>query len=398
MDGVPRLLALHLSPGPMFVDALRRAWDNGDAVLPLHPGAPAAHHAQIIATLRPGAVVEGDGEPRTLSDGLEVQDGDAVVMATSGTTGTPKGVVHTRDSVENAAFATATALGVGPDVRWLACLPLSHVGGFSVVTRALLTDAGLDLHDGADPERIDAAARAGSTHVSLVPTLLRRIDATPWRVILLGGSAIPADRPANAVATYGLTETFGGVVYDGLALNGVGVRIAEDPSLRDGGEAGPIEVSSPTLLRCYRDGTDPTDHRGWLRTGDLGSIDPATGRLSVHGRADDLIISGGENVWPAPVEDVLRRHPRVADVAVIGRPDPEWGQRVVALVVPVDPAAPPSLAELRRLVKERLPVAAAPKELELADSLPRTSIGKLARHRLVGNGHLGTGKAGTADG
>lgn len=377
------LVALRVPPGPGFVTALRRTWDAGDAVLPLDPAAPDAHIDLVLRTLRPGAIIDGTGERTRLDGGLPVEGGDALVVATSGTTGTPKGAVITHAAVEYAAFATSTALGVGPDVRWLACLPLSHVGGCSVITRALLTGAGLEVIAPGDPAVIDDAARRGATHVSLVPTVLRRIDPAPWRVILLGGSAIPADRPANTVATYGMTETFGGVVYDGLALNGVSVRIAGEEGAGGAG-TGPIEVSSPTLLRCYRDGTDPTDARGWFRTGDLGHVDATTGRLTVEGRADDLIITGGEKVWPEPVEDVLRGAPGVADVAVVGRADPEWGHRVVAMVVPTDPAAPPTLASLRSRVRERLPVAAAPKELELVDSLPRTAIGKLARHAVTG--------------
>ena len=379
------LVAIHLTAGPAFVDALRRAWDDGDAVLPLDPSAPRAVTDHVIAALAPTVLVTDDGARTTLAGGRPVEDGDAVVVATSGTTGAAKGAVHTHDAVEQSAFMTATALGLGPDVRWLACLPLSHVGGFSVITRALTTDAGLEVIPPGDAAAIDDAARRGATHVSLVPTLLRRVDPTRWRVILLGGSAIPADRPANTVATYGMTESFGGIVYDGLALNGVAVRIGV-------GDPGPIELSSPTLLRCYRDGTDPTDGRGWYRTGDLGTIDAGTGRLTVAGRADDLIITGGEKVWPAPVEDVLRSDPRVADVAVVGRADPEWGQRVVAVVVPADPATPPTLDALRAVAKAHLPAASAPKELELTDSLPRTTIGKLTRHG------LGAGKGDGADG
>jgi O-succinylbenzoic acid--CoA ligase len=381
---VPDLVALALPGGPAFVEALLRAWDDGHAVLPLDPGAPRAHTERVLDAMAPGRVVEGDGEPRSLAGGRPVEPGDAVVIATSGTTGAPKGAVHTRAGVEHAAFTTATALGVRADVRWLACLPLSHVGGFSVITRALATDAGLEVHPRPDPTAIDAAARAGATHVSLVPTLLGRVDAGLWRVILLGGSAIPADRPANTVATYGMTETFGGVVYDGLALNGVSVRIGDvDGTPTAPGGVGPIELSSPTLLRAYRDGTDPVV-RGWYRTGDLGARDPTTGRLTVHGRADDLIVTGGENVWPGPVEAILAEDPAVAEVAVVGRADPEWGQRLVAVVVPADPTAPPRLDELRRRVRARLPVAAAPKALELVDSLPRTGIGKIARQALRG--------------
>jgi O-succinylbenzoic acid--CoA ligase len=135
------------------------------------------------------------------------------------------------------------------------------------------------------------------------------------------------------------------------------------------------------LLRAYRDGTRPTDAGGWLATGDAGSIG-ADGRLSVEGRLSDLIITGGDNVWPAAVEAILRRHPGVSDVAVAGRPDPEWGQRVVAWVVPEPGGRPPTLDQLRALVKDQLAAYAAPRELVLTESLPMTSIGKIRRQAL----------------
>ena len=401
---VPQLVAMLLPGGPAFLDALQRVWDAGDTVLPLDPRAPRRWTAQLLQELGAGAVVEADGERRRLDGGRPTEVGDAVVIATSGTTGHPKGAVITHSAVEFAAYATATAVGVDPGARWLACLPLSHVGGFSVVTRALITGAGLEIHGRAEAAAIDDAARRGATHVSLVPTLLGRVDPTPWRVILLGGSAVPEERPPNTVSTYGMTETFGGVVYDGLALNGVAVRIASDRP-RQPDEPGPIEVSSPSLLRCYRDGTVPVDARGWFRTGDLGVIEADTGRLRVAGRADELIITGGEKIWPAPVERLLAADPSVAEVAVVGRPDPEWGQRVVAFVVPTDPDRPPLLADLRARVKSELPAPAAPRELVLVDSLPRTTLGKIAVRRLVapaspddGDGRAATGEGGSGGG
>ena len=141
--------------------------------------------------------------------------------------------------------------------------------------------------------------------------------------IVVGGQQPPAGRPANVVATYGMTETGSGVVYDGVGLEGVEV------SLR----SGEVWLRCPMLLRCYRDGTDPKTADGWFATGDAGELD-GDGRLSIQGRLDELVISGGENIWPAQVEAVLRRHPCVADVAVGGRPDAEWGVRLVAYVVP----------------------------------------------------------------
>ena len=135
------------------------------------------------------------------------------------------------------------------------------------------------------------------------------------------------------------------------------------------------------LLRAYRDGRDPRSVDGWLPTGDLGAV--RAGIIEVHGRRGDLIITGGENVWPAAVERVLLDHPAVADVAVVGRPDPEWGQRVVAVVVPADAAAPPDLAALRAHTKDHLHPHAAPTVLELVDALPRTTLGKVRRSALT---------------
>jgi O-succinylbenzoic acid--CoA ligase len=369
---MPRLVALALPGGPSFVDAVRRTWDAGDAVAPLDPTAAPAVRARSLAALAPSVVVDEAGE-HAVDGGQPVEVGDALVVMTSGTSGAPRAAVLTHRALEASAYASATALGVDPEATWLACLPLHHIGGFGVVGRALVTGAGLEVHPRFDAAAVDDAAARGCTHTSLVPTALRRIDPTRWRRILLGGSAIPDDRPANTVATYGMTESCGGVVYDGWPLNGVEVRVDGD---------GRISLRSTTLLRCYRDGTDPVDAHGWFATGDLGRWDASTGRLTVFGREGDVIVTGGEKVWPTDVEAVLARHPGVAAVAVVGRPDPEWGQRVVAVVVPSDPSSPPELDDLRALAKEHLPVAAAPKAIELVDDLPRTSLGKVRRTAL----------------
>jgi O-succinylbenzoic acid--CoA ligase len=166
---------------------------------------------------------------------------------------------------------------------------------------------------------------------------------------------------APVVTTYGMTETSGGVVYDGVPLDGVEVRIGDEDR---------IEMKGPTLFRAYRLSDDaPRTSDGWFATGDAGAIE--AGRLHVLGRLDDLIITGGHKVWPAEVESVLRRDPSVAEVKVSGRSDAEWGKRVVAFVVPADPAAPPTLSRLRALVADRLPRYKAPKELVLVESLGR---------------------------
>lgn len=370
-----RLVALDLPGGPAFAAAVRRVWDAGDAVLPVDQRLPAAARATLLSTMAPSARIDADGE-HPLVGGRPVETGDALVMPTSGSTGVPKGVVLTHAALDASARATSARLGVTDDDHWLACLPLAHIGGFSVLTKAWSTGTRLTVLPGFDADAVMAAAAAGCTLVSLVATALARIDPARFRVIVLGGSRPPADRPANTVATYGLTETGSGIVYDGRPLDGVEIRVDDD---------GGIRVRGPMLLRCYRDGTDPTDADGWFATGDLGAW-LADGRLHVAGRRGDLIITGGENVWPETVEDALRRHPGVRDVAVAGVSDAEWGQRVVAWVVPADPTDPPSLADLRAVVSERHPAFMAPKERVVIDEVPRTALGKVVRSALA-SGH-----------
>ena len=372
---MPDLVALDLPGGTPFVDALRRAWDDGHAVLPVDQRLAPPARAALLGQLRPARVV-GPSGVEALPDPLPTEPGDALVVATSGTTGVAKGVVLTHDAVAASARATSARLGVDPGRhRWLACLPLNHVGGLSVLTRALVTGTPVDVLPGFDADEV--AARSGpQVLVSLVATALGRVGADRWHTVVLGGSAPPEGLPANVVTTYGMTETGSGVVYDGVPLEGVEVKVSAGD--------GQIHLRAPMLLRCYRrpDGeTSPLDPAGWLATGDAGRMGP-DGRLQVDGRLGDLIITGGENVWPAPVEAVLRAHPGVLDVAVAGRPDAEWGERVVAWVVP-DPAAPPALGELRDLVRAEMAGFAAPRQLVLVDSLPRTAIGKVRRDRLV---------------
>ena len=350
---MPRLDVLELPGGPAFVDALRRSWDAGNAVLPLDPRLPRPAAEALLRELRADDAVE---------------DGDALVVATSGSTGAPKGVVLTHDALSASAAAGNGRLGVDPARdRWLACLPLSHMGGLGVITKALLTGTPLTALPGFDADAVTAAVHAGATLTTLVPTAYARIDPTPWRWIVLGGAPVPGGTPANVTQSYGLTETGGGVVYDGVPFDGIEVLVDGD---------GQIFLRGPMLLRCYRDGTDPKTADGWLPTGDAGYIDDQ-GRLHVNGRLSDLIITGGENVWPAAVERVVRTQPAVVECAVAGRPDPEWGERVVAWVIPADPGAPPTLDAVRAHVKEHLPAFCAPREVVVVEELPRTHSGKV---------------------
>jgi O-succinylbenzoic acid--CoA ligase len=345
-----RLVALDLPGGPDFIEELQRIWANGDAAFPVDQRLPEPAKQQLCAAMRVGD---------------DVEPGDALVVATSGSTGTPKGVVLTHDAVAASAEATSTRLGVGAGDHWLACLPLSHVGGLSVITRALHAGTALTVLPAFDAAAVDAS---DANLVSLVATALTRIDSTKFRTIVLGGARPPADRPANAVATYGLTETGSGVIYDGIPLDGVEVDIGDDHEIR---------LRGPMLTRGYRTGDSPITDDGWLPTGDLGGwIDG--GRLHVDGRKGDLIISGGENIWPEAVELLVAAHPDVADVMARGVEDAEWGQIVEVVVVPIA-GRTPDLESIRSYVKQTAPSYLAPKRLTLVESLPRTALGKLRR-------------------
>ena len=370
---VPHLVAIDLPGTAGFVDALQREWDAGNAVLPVDSRLPGAARSALLTAMAPSVVVDASGR-HPLDGGRQVEPGDALVMATSGSTGTPKGVVLTHAAVAASAVATTRRLRITASDKWLACLPLSHVGGLSVVTRAILTNTPLVVHDGFDAARVQEAVRSGVTAVSLVATAMQRLDPAIFRIVVLGGSRPPVALPPHVHTTYGMTETGSGVVYDGWPLDGVDVRVTDDTE---------VHLRCRMLLRAYRDGSTPVDSDGWLHTGDLGRWLP-DGRLHVDGRRGDLIITGGENVWPGPVEAIVALHPGVAEVAIVGIPDPEWGQRVTAFVVPR--SEPPTLADLRAHVVATMPAFCAPKELRIVASLPRTALGKVQRHLLSRSG------------
>jgi o-succinylbenzoate---CoA ligase len=395
---VPELVALDLPGGSGFVDALQAVWDTGDAAAPLDSRLPAAARTALLDALRPTRIVGSDGEQHALPNGVPVEEGDALVVATSGTSGAPKGVVLTHAAVGASAAATTARLGLDPRRHtWLACLPLAHIGGLAVVTRALLTATPLVVMPAFEADVVEATGRTGrATHVALVPTALGRIDPAVFTCVLLGGSRMPEVLPPNVVPTYGMTETGSGVFYDGFPLEDVELAFRPLQRAAGGGGSGAVStdgvpasgaeilVRGPMLFRCYRDGTNgrvqgPDGARDWFATGDAGHRDD-NGALVVSGRIDDVISTGAEQVWPDAVEKVLLAHPGVAEVAVWKRADPEWGERVVAWVVPTDDA--PSLDQLRQVVAETIAPWAAPKELVIVDDLPRTAAGKLRRRAL----------------
>ena len=351
-------------------------------MIPIDSRAVPAAAERLVHLARPTAILSEGGVMR-VPDGEPVDEGVALVVATSGTSAEPKLVELERDAIEAAVKGSAEALAASAGDGWVLCVPTSHVAGMLVLYRGLILGAPVDVHPGFDPRRIGAVQE--SSFISIVPTMLVRlldagVELDRFTAILVGGGHLRPDLRERAervggriVETYGLTESCGGVVYDGVPLAGVAVRVDAN---------GGIELGGPTLMKRYR--SDPgatmnafTDD-GWLRTRDVARLD-GEGKLHVVGRIDDAITTGGETVWPREVESVVGLHPKVADVSVVGRRDAEWGERVVALVVPRDPADAPTLEELRTLATERLGRYKAPRELEIVTDLPRTAIGKVRR-------------------
>lgn len=397
------LVAVAAPPGEVVAAALAAALAGGPALLPVDPALPGPARDRLLAAVRPARLVDGDGAARTLPDPVPVPPEVAVVVATSGSEGAPKPVALTGRALEASARAGLARLP-DPGARWLACLPTTHVGGLLVLVRGLVTGVPALVHPRFDVEAVRRAARDGeAARVALVPTMLRRLldAAVPvdrFSTVLLGGAPappglLPGARAAGVrvVASYGMTETAGGCVWDGVPLDGVEVAV-------DAG--GRIAVRGPVLCAGYlRSGAlvPVTDADGWFRTADLGRWLP-DGRLEVRGRVDDVIVTGGEKVVAGEVAALVASHPRVAEAAVVGRPDPEWGQRVVAVVVPADPDHPPTLEDLRRHVAAAGPRAAAPRALEVVPALPRLRGGKLDRAALRAGQPPGGGCGGGPDG
>ncbi len=366
-------MARHLSlvPAAELTQADVRAALTGDRPLAVLPAGPPAAVDAARAVLRADEPLEGGAD---------------LVVVTSGSTGSGRGVLLSAAAVRASGAATLDRLG-GPG-SWLLALPVSAIAGLQVLCRSELAGrAPVALGKGEALATAVARMPAGDRrYTALVPTqLVRFLDAEPdalrsFDAVLVGGAATDPALLARAraegvrvVTTYGMTETAGGCVYDGVPLAGVSVRVT------DGG----VELAGPVLASGYRldaDGTAAAFADGWFRTRDAGSLDD--GRLTVLGRLDDVVITGGVNVAPAAVEAALREHPGVADAVVLGRPDPEWGQRVLAAVVPAGDRAP-ELAELRRWVTERLGAPAAPRQLHVLDAVPTLHTGKPDRRAVA---------------
>jgi o-succinylbenzoate---CoA ligase len=373
------------SAGERVLGFLAAALDgSGPAIMPLDPAMPRAALTRVLEDFAPTAIHTPEGT-RSLDiaaagpDAASTRVGDdtAVVIATSGSTGRPKAVELTAAAMRASATASLRRIGASPRQRWLCCLPTFHVSGLAVLARSLVT--------GADPVFVpslsaQALAASDCAYVSLVPTQLRRLldagaEPGPVHAVLLGGAAsgdaLLADARAagwRVITTYGMSETCGGCVYDSVPLDDVQVRLA----------GGLIEIAGPTLFTGYLGRPELTASvlsAGWFRTADLGYWLP-DGRLGIRGRADDVINTGGEKVVAGDVEAVLGTAPGVADVVVVGLPDPEWGEAVTAIVIPANPAYPPDLAALRSNVRAAMSAFAAPRRVVVVSQFPLLPSGK----------------------
>ena len=379
-------VAIALPPGLDFAVALHACLLAGSVAVPVD--ARLARRERALVCAGAATVIDrplgSGGRPARPALGDHDLEAVAVIVHTSGTTGAPRPVALTYGNLLWSALGSATAIGRDPAERWLCPLPLAHVGGLSILVRSAIYATTAVVHPGFETAAVlGALERDGITVVSLVPTTLGRLlDAgvvgpPALRCALVGGAALAPALAARALAagvpvsqTYGCTEASSQVTTqapgDGRADAGpplfcTRVRIVD----------GEIQVAGPTVAPA----AGP-----WLATGDLGEL--VDGRLRVTGRRADTIVSGGENVAPTEVEAALAEHPAVAEAAVLGVPDPEWGEAIRALVVLRPGTTPPGVAALREHCRERLAAFKVPKEFVVVAALPKTRSGKLARGEL----------------
>ena len=384
-------VALTMTPGIEKVVLVHALMKAGAVLMPLSDRlAPAERAAAIEA----GRVDLDIGAPADLGGAeadmplLGEHDMDEVHsrILTSGSTGSPRTVALTYGNHLFSAMGSAFNIGIEPTDRWLCALPMSHISGLSILMRSVIYGTGMVLHDRFEADRVARSlAEDKVTVISLVATMLRRlldegVDLSQTRAVLVGGGPVPRDLLEDAMAsgvpvvqTYGMTETCSQVttltVEDAPRKVGSAGRPLLTSHLRI--EDGEILVQGPTVS------PEALDPDGWLRTGDMGRIDDE-GFLFVEGRGDSMIITGGENVRPEEVEAALREHPSIEDAAVVGLPDPEWQQRVVAMIVPVE-GQPIDLPGVIDHCSTRLAPHKVPKQMTPVRELPRTASGKLRR-------------------
>lgn len=392
---------LDLEPGIDHARSLHASMLAGRTFQTLRPALPAAERARALEGIADALLIDPDwlgtgvpegasgsgagGGDRLVPGGDPDPDAVATRLLTSGTSGPRRAVPLTYANHFWSAAASAHNLGVEPDDRWLCCLPTDHVGGLAILLRSAIYGTTAVVHSRFDAERVASAlASAEATMISLVATQLRRLlaigaEVERARVILVGGGPVPRsvldaafERGANVVQTYGLTE----------AASQVCTLSAADASTKRGSVGRPllnVELGIDNGQLVVAGPMVSPEAGALLYTGDLGAFDE-DGFLWIEGRTDDLIVSGGENVNPTIVEEVLRVHPAVAEAAVVGRPDEEWGESVTAVLVARGEA--PSADALAEHCRAVLAAHEIPKRFEFVAELPRTKTGKLLRREL----------------
>lgn len=432
-----------LPAGASFVSLVHAMPRMGALLAVLSPNSTAAEVARALALTCPKLVVAcrgarglaaGSADPTAIleveadagwpaTDRTEVDASAEVpqvdraipqtMLFTSGTTGAPKGILHTPANYAASTEASTACLGSGPRDAWLAAMPLHHMGGLAILMRSVILGTTVVLQAGFDARRVAEALLSGRvSQVSVVPTMLDRLvmaldgRALPkaLRFVLVGGALatdVQLRRAREAglpvAPTYGMTETTSQVATAaprqeefgtgevGLALPGNEIRVVDPAGHVFAKGTGAIEVRGPVVAagRLVAAGRIESlvDGEGWLATRDAGHLDD-DGTLTVLGRLDEVIVTGGENVAPGEVEAALADHPAVAEVGVVGLPDDAWGMAVAAFVVPQSGTSP-SLEDLRTHGAQRLARYKLPRVLRLVPALPRTASGKLKRRELV---------------
>ncbi len=387
-------VAIELPAGLDYVVVLHALMKLGAVAYPINTRLTADERAAELERAGPGLIISDAADAGLTEADLPLlgeHDLDALCcrILTSGSSGHPRPVGLTYGNHLWSAVGSAFNLGVEPTDRWLCCVPLFHVSGFSIVMRSVIYGTAAVIHDGFDVDRVAESLEGdGVTVISVVATQLMRlleagVDLLPLRAVLVGGGPVPDDvleealgRGATVVQTYGLTEAASQVTtlapVDARRKLGSAGRPLLTTHLRI--KDGEILVQGPTVA------PEVSDEDGWLHTGDIGRIDD-DGFLYVTDRIGDLIVTGGENVIPAEIEEALMRHPDVLDAAAVGRADSEW-QEAVAAVVVLREGALEDEEELRRHCAVTLADFKIPKRFEFISELPRTASGKLLRREL----------------
>ncbi len=380
------LVAIDLPQTQDLLKLIASIWDDGDAIYFIDQRFSDKLKQQAIDSVRPKYLINLEGKCE-LNNSIEVCHGDALIISTSGTTGKPKALIHTFDSLKSHSRLVNEYLKINSQKdKWIACLPLNHIGGLGVVLRSMFENFEVAILEKPDPKRINDLNREGFNLISLVITILSKIDISHFKAVVLGGMAEPEKTQDNVFATYGLTETGGGVVYNGQTLNKVSIRIDKDSSL--------ISVKTPTLFRGYRSlfnetlhvyeisaqGIEPELTDGYFQTSDCGFFD--NDRLKILGRTDDVINTGGEKIWPGTIESEISAIEGIIEVAVVPVADVKWGHKIVAAITK-QPQSKITVTEIANVIRDSLSDWAVPKEIKFVQELPKTSIGKIDKQAVI---------------